>query len=180
MKRRFRFVVIFICCFVSFTCCLFADTQGTTEFKISHSINASSSFYFEFWKSRTTQAIASVSLTSSGTFELATLGISFTGADVTVSQVDVEVTDLVHTVDASQYLDFTFHIYQPNNHAVEIPFSVDPSSHGAGTATLFENRTFILDAINSTDEIADFMITIDDSDAMAGTYTGYLRFILTV
>lgn len=178
MKRANKKAMFLILLFVVLPVCLFA---GSFSFQISHAINVSTEYYFEFMKYRGNDAIpnATVSYTTSGDFGLATLAIAYT-SNVHISQMDIEVTNLVNTSDDSSFLDYTFHVYKPNDTTV-IPFTQE-SEHGAGTATLFTNKTFnMYDGSHdwNTDEIADFRITIDDTFANFGTYTGYLRFTVT-
>lgn len=178
MKKR---ISLLIALFVCFNCFLPVSmfAAETTTFHISHSINATSSFYFEFWKYRTTESIpnATVSYTSAGNFGIATLGIAYYGS-ITISKVEISVTNLVNTDDDTMFCDYVFQVYEPNT-TTAIEFT-STSDHGAGYATLFSNRTFTTASASlNTDEIADFKITIDDSDAIAGTYTGYLTFTVT-
>lgn len=177
-KRGFCVVIASICVLIMLPVCLFADSFS---FQISHAINVSTSYYFEFMKYRGNDAIpnATVSYTTAGDFGLATLAIAY-NSNMHISRMDIEVTNLVNTSDDSSFLDYTFHIYKPNDTTV-IPFTQE-SEHGAGTATLFTNKTFnMYDGSHTynTDEIADFRITIDDTFANFGTYTGYLRFTVT-
>ena len=179
MKQIVKKAAILIVLLLSVSFCLFAE--NTFNFQVSHAINVSAAYYFEFWKYRTFESIpnAAVSYSAAGDFGLATMGIAFT-ANVTISQLEIEVSNLVNVEDETKYLDFSFHVYKPNDTTV-IDFAQE-SSHGAGSAVLFKNKSFVKYDLNhtwNTDEIADFRITLDDTLAEAGTYSGYLRFVVT-
>ena len=96
--------------------------------------------------------------------------------------MDIEISDLVYSEDETKFLDFTLSIFKPNDTTV-IPFTPSPNStHGAGSANLFTNKQFVKYDVNQTwnrDEIADFRIAIDDTNAEIGTFSGYLKFIVT-
>ena len=157
--------------------CIYADT---TSFMISHSINASAAYYFAFWKTGTTNVITEAAFSSAGNYKLATLGIAYTAA-VSFSDIHIDVSNLSYTSNGNTYYcDFTFTVYEPNT-TTQIAFDVDENSHGSGSSTLMTNKTFTKYSASTwdTDTIADFVITIDDSNAAAGTYNGTLTFTAT-
>ena len=165
-------VVLLLLLLVSF--CLFAEA---VSFKIAHAINVSSDFYFEFQKPETSAPFpnATVSFASAGEYQFAKLAFVLRAGTVFFSTVEIQVSDLVHTEESDKYLDFIFRVYEANNTAVPIPFVADPDKHGAGSSELKTNWT----PASGSDEIAEFWITIDDTNAMVGTYQGTLRVIIT-
>ena len=182
MKQITKKLTVVLLLLLSVSFCLFADYDPFV-FQISHAINVTSAYYFEFWKYRTGEAVpnATISYSSAGDYGLATLGIIY-NANTRISRMDIEITDLVYSEDETKFLDFTLSIYKPNDTTV-IPFTPSPNStHGAGSAKLFEDKQFVKYDVNQTwnrDEIADFRIAIDDTNAEIGTFSGYLKFIVT-
>lgn len=182
MKQITKKLTVVLLLLLSVSFCLFADSTPFL-FQISHAINVTSAYYFEFWKYRTGEAVpnATISYSSAGDYGLATLGIIY-NANTTVSRMDIEISDLVYSEDETKFLDFTLSIFKPNDTTV-IPFTPSPNStHGAGSANLFTNKQFVKYDVNQTwnrDEIADFRIAIDDTNAEIGTFSGYLKFIVT-
>ena len=159
---------------------MLADPLAGTEFRLSHSINVSEEYHFEFWKTGTQEAMTSASFNDSGLYNIATLGIIY-NKDVSFTRLEIEVSELTQTVNGNpEYLDFTFYLYKPNTET-EIPFSANLNGHGAGSSVLAENKTFSMYslAVWNTDELADLRINIDDSSASPGAYTGTITFTFT-
>ena len=123
--------------------------------------------------------MTSATFYSGGTYNLATLGIVY-NKSVTFSSLEIEVSELTQIIDGNPvYLDFTFYCFKPNT-SQAIAFTPTLNGHGAETSTLAENKTFsVYTAAWNTDEVADFRISIDDSDAQAGTYSGTITFTFT-
>lgn len=177
MKRKGTTAVMMIIILLAVPFCVHA---GTTSFMISHSINASAAYYFAFWKTGTTNVITEAAFSSAGNYKLATLGIAYTAA-ISFSDISITVSNLAYTAnETTYYCDFDFTVYEPNT-TTQITFTEDENSHGSGSSTLATNRTFTKYSASTwdTDTIADFVITIDDSNAAAGTYNGTLTFTAT-
>lgn len=179
MKKAINKAIILFLLFVVLPVCISADPF---RFQIAHAINVSSSYSLVFWKFRTAEAIPNnaVSYSSGGDYGLATLGITYNSM-VRIPKLEIEVSDLTLNGDDSKFLDFTLQVYKANDPTSPFSFT-QTSPHGAGSATLFTNKTFTKYDTTHTwnnDEIADFRIIIDDSTAVAGTYSGYLKFIVT-
>lgn len=170
-------IILALCVFVL---PVFANPSAGSEFKISHAINVSAEYHFEFWKSRTQEVVSSVSFEDTGTFSVATLGILY-NKDVSFSRLEISVSELTQVVAGNiEYLDFAFHVYKPNT-STPIEFVPEANGHGAGTSVLAENKTFSKynAEVWNKDEIADFTITLDDSSAAIGFYSGTVTFTFT-
>jgi len=177
MKGKGTTAAVIIIILLAVPFCVHADT---TSFMISHSINASAAYYFAFWKTGTTNTITEVAYSSGGNYKLATLGIAYTAA-ISFSDISITVSNLEYKNDSTTYYcDFDFTVYEPNT-TTKITFTEDENSHGSGSSTLVTNKTFTKYSSSTwdTDTIADFVITIDDSTAAAGTYKGTLTFTAT-
>ena len=173
-----RFIIILALCVFIFP--VFADPSAGSTFKISHAINVSAEYHFEFWKSRTQEIVTSVTITGTEPTGVATLGILY-NKDLSFSRLEIEVSELTQVVAGNiEYLDFIFQVYKPNT-STPIEYSATVSGHGAGTSVLAENKTFTKynSELWNKDEIADFVITIDDTNALTGNYIGSITFTYT-
>jgi hypothetical protein len=156
--------------------CAFSDPAASKSFNLKHVVNVAREYHFEFRNPDNNDVIDSVSLTSSGTHLIATLAINY-NTNITFSRIAVSFTDLKKTDNDSLYYPFTMDILRPNTSDRLVNTTSTENGHGAGAATLYENKTFrkySTDAWN-TDEVADFRINLDDSEALAGTYQGNLQ-----
>ena len=179
MRNTKAHIVILFALFV-FLLPVSADPSASSVFKISHAINVSAEYHFEFWKSRTQEIVTSVSITDEETVSVATLGIIY-NRDLSFSRLEIEVSELTQIVGGNiEYLDFTFQVFRPNT-STPIEYSPDENGHGAGNSVLAENRTFTKynAEVWNKDEIADLVITIDDTNALPGNYYGTITFTYT-
>ena len=175
MKQIVKKTAILLLLFISASFCLFAD--NSVSFQIAHAINVSSDYYFEFQKPDTSAPFpnSTVSFSAAGEYQFAKLAFVLRAGTVLFSSVEIQVSDLIQTENSDEYCAFTFKVYEANNTAVSIPFVADTDKHGAGYSVLKTNWT----PASGSDEIAEFWITIDDDNAMIGTYQGTIRVVIT-
>lgn len=156
--------------------CLFAATTvSTTNFKLKHVVNVTAQYYFEFWNPATSRHITEVALNNAGRTVFATLTIVF-NSTANLGEVSISFEDLKSA--ANEYYPYTLEVLKPdmNEHYVEI--TPTAGKHGAGTAVLFDNKTFNYDvngAAWNTIEVCDLAVTLDDSDVAIGSYSGDIR-----
>lgn len=179
MNKTIRKATILFLLLIVSSSCAFADPNPapSVNFQIAHAINVSVDYYFEFQNPATYAAYpnSSVSFSSPGEYRFALLAFVLRAGTVTFSSVEIQVSDLINTEDSEKYCDFIFRVYEANNTAVSIPFIADPDKHGAGYSVL---KT-IWSPLSGSDEIAELWITIDDTNAVAGTYQGTVRVVIT-
>ena len=154
---------------------------ASSSFKLAHNVNVSKSYYCEFWVPGTTNKMLTKNFNQGGTYLFTTLAIYFNTRIVGVS-LNVSFTDLLNTDNSSSYVPYTMVILAPDSTTELVSVTNASGGHGAGSATLLNNATltkYDTDSEWNTDEIADFQITIDASEAPAGTYQSTITITLT-
>ena len=161
----------------------FCDNPTTSKtFNLKHVVNVAQKYNFEFRNPASrNDVIDSVNLSSPGAHTIATLVIVF-NTKITFTRIAVSFSDLLNTEDNTLYYPYSMDILKPNTSEVLVNTTETENGHGAGGATLYENKEFkkySTDAWN-TDEIADFRINLDEEDVFIGTYQGSITILITV
>ena len=165
--RMTLFVILF-----SFACCgVFAtevSPMASTQFSLVHSINVDPVFHFEFRNS--SGAVNDVELpANTSNYKFASLYLVH-NRTLLVSTLTVSATDL--TCD-SKFFPYTMVVRDPQGNTVS--WTPTPSGHGSGSATFVsssQSETYDYENTDGTAHIADFYISLNDTDIPAGTYTG--------
>ena len=161
----------------------FCDNPTASKtFNLKHVVNVAQKYNFEFRNPTSrSDVISSVDLSSSGSHIIATLVIVF-NTKVKFTRIAVSFSDLINTENNALYYPYSMAILKPNTSEVLVNTTETENGHGAGGATLYENKQFTKYSTEAwnTDEIADFKITLDDSDVTIGTYQGNITILITV
>ena len=161
--------------------CMSLFAYSDRWFTLSHNIvSTDAKCYLEFWKPRTSETMRSARFDEPGTYLFSTLGIYYTGNKKLTVTATISYSDLINTVSGvDMYYDYDMEILKPNTNEVLVS-SVPTSQHGAATATVLNKKQFSgKKDIWSSDEVADFRITLKSASA-PGTYSGTMEFTLVV
>lgn len=155
---------------------LLADPLVARQFRLTHTVNVDSrySFYFKSTEGDN-PVITSVELSPANP-RFARFGISLNWR-VAFSSILLTFNPLEHTTEANVYYDFTIQVVEPHTETpivTTVPLEI---GHGACTAELVSSesgREFekTIEGPQQDIDIADFIIDLDDSNAMAGHYQG--------
>ena len=177
-----RITLIFIVVMLLFVVQNSFCAMPSKTFNLRHVVNVAAKYTIEFWDPETnTELNGSVTFTGDGSYVFATLVIAF-NTKVSFSRIGVTFTDLVNTEDSSIYYAYTMDILKPDSTQVLVNTTAAQNGHGAGSATLYENKTFTKYSTEpwNTDEIADFRINLNGEDtAVIGSYQGNLTVSFT-
>ncbi len=168
--RTARMTMLIILFFLVLQGLLASETTplASTQFSLRHSINVDPVFHFEFRNS--SGAVNNVTVpTNASNFNFATLYLVH-NRNLSVSSLSVSATDL--TCD-SDFFPYTMTVRDAQGKTVK--WVADPYGHGKGAATFVSSEhpvTYNYTTTEGTAHIADFYITLDDTDVPAGKYTG--------
>lgn len=163
--------------------CVSAETvkQDEIVFRFMHEVHVDSSFFAEFRNPGTDTKITEVQFANPGTYRFATLIIGI-NKSIAFSSISVSFGPLVHNVDNNAFYDYSMRLLNPGYDTVLAEVVPDnEAGHGAGSA-VFTSVTFTKPADSGPifeEEIVDFEIALDDSNANAGTYSGNITCVFT-
>lgn len=181
MKSK-RYLIVSL--LILFFCCPYCFCDSSLPFKLTHFIgNPNSSGSFEFWVPGTRENISSADVTSyltQGRF--ATLGVRYSGT-FQIASLEISFSDLrrysLEGGNKEFYADccpYELRIYDAKNSDTLLINPSDYSSvtgNGGASAVIFENgKSWTAQSNQEADAVADFYIAIDTDSAMAGTFEG--------
>ena len=155
--------------------------QVEIAFRLEHEVHVDSSFFSEFRNPGTDTKITEVQFANPGTYRFATLIIGI-NRSIAFSSISVSFGPLVHNENNNAFYDYSMRLLNPGYDTVlaeAVPD--DEAGHGAGSA-VFTAVTFTKPVDSGSifeEEIVDFEITLDDSTAIAGTYSGNITCVFT-
>lgn len=175
--------------------CLFAENWFTLSFNLDIESTCTSVFWnpTTCGAGQTPTTVEEVDVTNL-TNAFATLGIVYTGASLVDIAVGFSPLYLYNsdnqTIDTTVTCPYTLSIFQPGTTtAYSETAGRGSASETTGTQTITYVKAFLVTngatnaigvANNTGRAIADFKITIDEENAAAGTYRGYMKCYITV
>ena len=173
ISKQSVIVLVLICLSLA---CLFADPMVSRDFKLTHTINVDSRFNFYFKSTEgDNPIITSVELNPLHP-RFARFGISLNWR-VAFSSILLAFSPLVHTIEETVYYDYVVSIVEPHSDTQLVSTTPNPIGHGACSAEFAPSNNGIefektIAGPQQDIDIADFLITLDDSTALAGQYQG--------
>lgn len=181
-KHSSKIVVLTILFLLSAAMLFSSDTrQDGISFRFLHEVHVDSSFYSEYRTPGTGTKITEVQFGNPGTYRFATLVIGY-NKSMSFTSISLSFGPLLHNMIEDAYYDYSMLIFDPGYNSVLAEVVPDNDiGHGAGSV-VFSNVTLLKPANSGLvveRELVDFEITLDDSEAMAGTYSGNITCVFT-
>lgn len=180
--------IIAIILFVLLLACSFSvfadDSQNLApinkNFRLYHLVNVSSDYHFEFWKPGASGTqLQEVSFDSAGDYIFATLMIIYSSRVNENKSLSVTF-DRLEDSTGTLFYDYTMSVYNHNGDSITVVPN-QTKGHGAGSVSLLSRlsfSTYSTTVLPYRDEIATFKISLDDTNALAGTYSGKVTVVI--
>ena len=180
-KRTSLSLFLFLFCVGS----LFAtDPLVSRTFKLTHTITVDSRYSFYFKSTEGDNPIITSAELDPAQPRFARFGITLNWR-IAFTSIVLEFNPLEHTTEDDVYYDYSISVVEPHTETQLVDTTPKAVGHGSCTAELVESGTVMefektIDGPQQDFDIADFLITLDDTNTIPGRYQGSIVCAFTV
>ena len=180
-KRTTVILVLFVFCAGSL---LATDPLVSRTFKLTHTITVDSRYSFYFKSTAGDNPIITSAELDPAQPRFARFGITLNWR-IAFTSIVLEFNPLEHTTEDDVYYDYSISVVEPHTETQLVDTTPKAVGHGSCTAELVESGTVMefektIDGPQQDFDIADFLITLDDTNTIPGRYQGSIVCAFTV